>query len=158
MELYMCGFNAHYQLMDQEYQNDENILKFKKVYQSPYIRVRCALWSCTILEVDGSLIHRGFRTSGLDPVSIGGAPPRNIKTLFGDASGVLGALTKAGSIHLFTDAIDGSNTWRLRKHRFDEDNFLSRQNLIIDHIAIADNGEVCVCTSMSLFLGLIPPH
>ena len=153
----MCGFNAHYQLVDQEYQNNENILEFKNVYQSPYIRVRCALWSCTVLEDDGSLVHRGFRTSGLDPVSIGGAPPRNIKTLFGDASGILGALTKGGSIHLFTDDVDQSNGWRLRKHRFDTDNFLSRQNLIIDHIAIADNGEVCICTSRPLLSKYIPP-
>ena len=151
MELYMCGFNAHYQLVDHEYQNNENILKFEKVYESPYIRVRCALWSCTIVEDDGSLVHRGFRTSGLDPVSVDGAPPRNIKTLFGDASGILGALMKGGSIYLFTDDTDESNGWRLRKHRFDADKFLSQQNLIIDHIAIADNGEVCICTSMSLF-------
>ena len=148
MELYMCGFNAHQQLVDQEYQH-ENILNFKKVYQSPYIRVRCVLWSCTVVEDDGSLVHRGFRASGLDPVSIDGAPPRNIKTLFGDVSGIIGALTKNGSIHLFADDIDQSDGWRLRKHRFDADNFLSRQNLIIDHIGIADNGEVCICTSWS---------
>ena len=150
MELYMCGFNAHCQLVDQGYQTNENILEFKKVYQSPYIRVRCALWSSTVVEDDGSLIHRGFRVSGLDPVSIDGAPPRTIKTLFGDASGILGALTKGGSIHLFADDVDQSNGWRLRKHRFDADNFLYRQNFIIDHIAIADNGEVCICTSRSL--------
>ena len=147
----MCGFNAHYQLVDHEHQNNENILKFEKVYESSYIRVCCALWSCTVLKDDGSLVHRGFRTSGLDPISVDGAPPRNIKTLFGDASGMLGALTKGGSIYLFTDDTDESNGWRLRKHRFDADNFLSRQDLIIDHIAIADNGEVCICTSMSLF-------
>ena len=146
----MCGFNAHYQLVDQEYQNDENILVFTKVCQSPYIRVCCALWSCTVVEDDGSLVHRGFRASGLDPVSIEGTPPRNIKTLFGDVSGVMGALTKNGSIHLFTDDADQTNGLRLRKHRFDADNFLSRQKLIIDHIAIADNGEVCICTSRSL--------
>ena len=152
MELYMCGFNAHHQLVGQEHHNNDNILKFENVYQSPYIKVRCALWSCTVVEDDGSLVHRGFRASGLDPVSLDGVPPRNIKTLFGDASGLLGALTKGGSIHLFTEDIDESNGWRLRKHRFDADNFLSRQNLIIEHIAIADNGEVCICTSMSLFL------
>lgn len=147
----MCGFNAHHQLVDLEHQNNENIPRFQKVYQSPDIRVRCALWSCTVVEDDGSMIHRGFRASGLDPVSVDGAPPRNIKAFFGDASGVLGALMKGGSIHLFTDYRDESNGCRLRKHRFDADNFLSKQNLIIDHIAIADNGEVCICTSMSLF-------
>ena len=146
----MCGFNAHYQLVEHGYQNNENVLKFEKVCQSPHIRVRCVLWSCTVVEDDGSLIHRGFRALGMDPVSVDGAPPRNIKTLFGDASGLLGALTKGGSIHLFTDDIDEFNSGRLRKHRFSTDNFLSRQNLIIDHIAIADNGELCICTSMSL--------
>ena len=154
----MCGFNAHHQLLNQESQNNENILRFQKACQSPYIKVHSALWSCTVVEDDGSLIHSGFRALGLDPVSVDGAPPRNIKAFFGDASGVLGALTKGGSIHLFTDDIDKSNGCRLRKHRFDADNFLSRQNLIIDHIAIADNGEVCICTSMSLFLEQRPPH
>lgn len=148
----MCGFNAHHQLVDQAHQSNENILRFEKVYESPFIRVRCALWSCTVVEDEGSLVHRGFRTSGLDPVSVDGAPPRNIKMLFGDVSGVLGALTKGGSIYLFTSDMDESNGRRLRKHRFDTNNFLSRQNLIIDHLAIADNGEVCICTSMLLFL------
>ena len=152
MELYMSGFNAHYQLVDQKYQNNENILKFEKVCQSPYIRVRCALWSCTVVEDDRLLTHCGFRKSGLNPVSIDGTPPRNIKTFFGDASGILGALTKGGNIHVVTDDIDESNGWRLRKHRFDANSFLSRQKLVIDHIAIADNGEVCICTSMSHIL------
>ena len=149
----MCGFNAHHQLVGPEHHSDEDILKFRRICQSPYLKVRCALWSCTIVENDGVLIHRGFRTSGLSSISIDGPPPRNIKTFFGDVSGMIGALTKDGSVLLFSDDPGQLNDSRLRKYRFDENSFLFQQNLIVEHLTIANNGEVCTCTSMLLILG-----
>ncbi len=88
----MCGFNTHHQLNhDPDHHNDE-ILKFRKVLRSPRLNVRCALWSSTVIQNDGTLLHQGYRPSGLCPTLIDGPPPRNIKSLFGDTSGVLGAL------------------------------------------------------------------
>lgn len=144
MELYVCGFNAHHQLLDSD--RDE-IVQFEKARRSPQFRVRCALWSCTVVEDDGSLFHSGFRTSGLDPVLIEGPPTRNIKIIFGDTSGVLGALTTDGSLFVIHDDPSVTEGPVLKRYRFEEDSFISKQNLAIAHLAISDNGEVCIITS-----------
>ena len=109
------------------------------------------------MDVDGSLLYHGFRSSGLGPVPLDGPPPRNIKTIFGDTSGVLGALTKDGSVYLLKDDIDNSKSLEFKKHHFSEDNFIYRQSLVIDHLALADNGEVCICTSAFACSSLMPP-
>lgn len=144
MELYVCGFNAHHQLIRS---SRDDFTQFQKACRSPYLQVRCALWSCTVVENDGSLIHNGFRLSGLDPMLIEGPPPRNIKVIFGDTSGVLGALTTDGSLYVYYDEPIVTKGPELKKYHFDEDSFISKQNLAIDHLAIADNGEVCIITS-----------
>lgn len=144
MELYMCGFNTHHQLIHDENNHSDEITQFRKVSKSPRINVRCALWSSTVIESDGILIHQGYRPSGLDPALIDGPPTRNIKSIFGDTSGVLGALATDGSLYLYHDGSE------LRRHRFPEDSFVVRQSLAIEHLAIAENGVVCICTSASL--------
>lgn len=147
MELYMCGFNTHHQLFDQDRHHNDDVAGFEMAYRSPGIDVRCTLWSSTVIDIDGILVHRGFRPSGLGPVVIEGPRPRNIKTIFGDTSGVLGALSRNGSVYLFMDNLYGSKDPGFQKHHFSEDSFIVRQNLSIEHLAIADNGEVCICTS-----------
>ncbi|CAD6568438.1 MAG: hypothetical protein ASARMPREDX12_001411 [Alectoria sarmentosa] len=147
MELYLCGFNAHHQLEhDQDHHNDE-ITLFKKVLKSPCLNVWCALWSSTVIESDGTLLHKGYRPSGLCPTLIDGPPSRNIRSIFGDTSGVLGALTTGGSLYLYHNVSGGEGGPEFKKHRFPEDSFIVQQGLAIDHIAIADNGEVCICTN-----------
>ncbi|KAL2050015.1 hypothetical protein ABVK25_009742 [Lepraria finkii] len=149
MEVYMCGFNTHQQLFDQDRHHNDDVAGFEMVYRSPGIDVRCALWSSTVIDIDGILVHRGFRPSGSGPVVIEGPRPRNIKTIFGDTSGVLGALSRNGSVYLFMDNLYGSKDPGFQKHHFSEDSFIVRQNLSIEHLAIADNGEVCICTNMA---------
>lgn len=145
MELYLCGFNAHHQLdHDQDHHNDE-ITLFKKVMKSPRLNVRCALWSSTVIQRDGTLLHKGYRPSELCPTLIDGPPPINIKTIFGDASGVLGALTTDGSLCLYHHGSGSKVGPKFKKHRFPEDSLIVQQSLAIEHLAIADNGEVC-CT------------
>lgn len=143
----MCGFNTHHQLdHDLDHHNDE-ITKFTKVLRSPRLDVRCALWSSTVIQDDGTLLHQGYRPSGLAPVLIDGPPPRNIKSIFGDTSGVLGALATDGTLYLYHDSSRGPE---FKKHRFPEGSFIVQQGMAIEHLAIADNGEVCICTSASL--------
>ena len=147
----MCGFNTHHQLAHDENSHSEEITQFRKVLRSPRLSVRCALWSSTVIESDGILMHRGYRPSGLDPALIDGPPTRNIKSIFGDTSGVLGALATDGSLHLYHDgSSQGKVCSELKRHRFPEDSFIVRQSLAIEHLAIADNGVVCICTSASL--------
>jgi len=150
MELYMCGFNAHNQLPSRKQHQIQDLFQFEKGYRSPQLEVRCALWSSVVIEVDGSFMHHGFRPSSQSPVLIEGPPTRNIKAIFGDTSGVLGTLSTNGSLYKF-DSKPGK-TPELKKHRFNEDSFIIRQNLAIDHLAISDNGEVCICTSTSYCL------
>ncbi|MCJ1452973.1 hypothetical protein MMC28_003318 [Mycoblastus sanguinarius] len=147
MELYMCGFNAHHQLNHKEQHHDEEITRFEKVNRSPHVDVRCASWSSTVIESDGSLVHLGFRQSGLRPVWIDGPPLRNIKTIFGDTSGVLGALTTDGSVYLYHDDSGHGRSPELKKHRFNGESFLVQQGLAVEYLAIAENGEVCICTN-----------
>ena len=158
MELYMCGFNTHHQLEhDEDHHNDE-ILNFRKVLRSPHLNVRCALWSSTVVESDGTLLHQGYRPSGLYPTLIDGPPPRNIKSVFGDTSGVLGALTTDGSLYLYRDDSQGNVGPELKKHRFPEDSFIVQQSLGIEHLAIADSGEVCICTCPSIYMPASPGY
>ena len=146
----MCGFNTHHQLdHDPDHHNDE-ITQFRKVLRSPCLDVRCAFWSSTVIQNDGTLLHQGYRPSGLSPLLIDGPPPRNIKSIFGDTSGVLGAITTNGSLYLYQDGSHGRVGPEFKKHRFPKGSFIVQQGLAIEHLAIADNGEVCICTSASL--------
>lgn len=144
MELYVCGFNAHHQLMQS---STDEITQFEKACRSPRLEVRCALWSSSIVEDDRTLVHNGFRSSGLAPILIEGPPTRNLKTIFGDTSGVLGALATDGNLYVYHDDPAVTKGPEFKKFRFDEDSFITKQNLAIDHVATADNGEVCIITS-----------
>lgn len=143
MELHICGFNAHNQLVSG---SKDETNQFSKIRQSLYLRVRSALWSSMMFEDDGNLIHTGFRSSGVDPTLVDSPPLWNIKAIFGDTSGVLGALTNDGSIYLFHDGLPTKPHVQFKKHHFDEDSFITKQNLSIHHVAIADNEEVCIIT------------
>lgn len=150
MELYMCGFNAHHQLDHDQDRHSNDITLMRKVLRSPRLNVRCALWSCTVIQSDGTLLHQGYRPSGLDPILIDGPPSRTIKSIFGDTSGVLGALATDGCVYLYHDGPHDRSGAEFREHRFPEDSFIVQQGLTIEHLAIADNGEVCICTSPSV--------
>lgn len=145
----MCGFNAHHQLHHDQADHDDEITQFKKVSKSPHLNVRCALWSSTVIQSDGNLLHQGYRPSGTHPTLIDGPPPRNIKSVFGDTGGVLGALATDGTLYIYHDGSTGSGGPEFKKHRFPEDSFIVRQSLAIEHLAIAENGVVCICTSAS---------
>lgn len=144
----MCGFNAHNQIPSKKHNEEQDILSFEQAYRSPDLAARCALWSCTVIEVDGSLVYHGFRPSGHSSVLIDGPPTRNIKAIFGDASGVLGALTTDGSLYTFRTT--SNKPPEFKKHRFSEASFIVRQNLAIDQLAIADSGEVCICSNNAI--------
>ena len=145
----MCGFNAHHQLYHSKTRHEDEVHQFEKVDRAPKVEVRCAFWSSTVIESDGCLVHQGFRQSGLDPTVIDGPPLRNIKIVFGDTSGVLGALTTDGSVYLYHDGSATRKGPELKKHRFNEECFLVQQGLAIEQLAIAENGEVCIHTSPS---------
>ena len=150
MELYMCGFNTHHQLYDEQNNHNDEITQFRKVLRSTSLTVRCALWSSTVVENDGTLLHQGYRPSGLSPTLIDGPTPEYIKTVFGDTSGVLGALAIDGSLYLYQDGSPGKVGTKFQKLRFPEDSFIIQQNLAIEHLAIAENDVVCICSSQSL--------
>ncbi|KAL6717551.1 hypothetical protein ACLMJK_005466 [Lecanora helva] len=144
MEFHMCGFNAHHQVVQS---SNDDIFKFKNILRSPYVHVQCALWSSTVLENDGDLLHKGFRPRGTEDIIIEGPPTRNIKTIFGDTSGALGALTTDGSLYVLREREITKHGLELKKHHFDEGSFIHSQNLAIDHIAVAESGEVCAITN-----------
>ena len=142
----MCGFNAHRQILPQ---SSNDVLQLERTHRSPDLTVRCALWSAIVIEDDGELNHRGFLSSNMDPTIIEGPPPRNIKCVFGNTSGILGALSTDGSLYVLQHDTAKGKRPEFRKHHFHEESFFRTQNQAIDHIAIADNGEVCIITSKS---------
>lgn len=156
MELYMCGFNTHHQLEHDQTNHNDEITQFRKVLMSPHFSVRCALWSSTVIENDGTLRHQGYRQSGLYPMLIDSPPPKTVKSIFGDTTGVLGALAIDGSLYLYQDGSPGKVGPEFKKHRFPEDSFIVQKDLAIEHLAIADNDVVCICTSASLPISAPP--
>ncbi len=174
MELYASGFNAHGQLIysKEDQAAPQDLCAFKKIASGTYVRLHCAVWNATVLQVDNVIYYRGFhRSSGssagsggmiLDNAEILGLPPSRIKSIFGDnTNGILGALTHDGEVWIlvFVGGVPSEFPGQLVfvKHEFDPescwlavaDNKVFKMK--IEHIAIADNEQVSVCTC-SFFL------
>lgn len=173
MELYASGFNAHGQLLPAHSPHD--LLAFRRIASgTSTIRVRCATWSATVLEIDGVLELRGYlpgegrdeadERGGKSKVAVlRGLPADGIKTIVGDASGVLGALTTEGEIWVLdgrggrddreVGGPNGSTARSLSWVRHDLDlgalqasaGFPAREGgeMVIDQIAVAGNDRVC---------------
>ncbi len=146
MALYACGFNPHGQLLpNSSGEPPQDLYTLIKIAEGDSIRVRCAFWSSTVLEIDGVLIYRGSHAFKLSVCcEIEGPPASDIKSFFGDASGVLGALTNGGvilTLHAHSKGLV------LNKHP--HCTFLYLRGLVVDHIAIAGNDQVCLATHKS---------
>lgn len=141
MEIHACGFNAHNQLSFESVDNDpKDIDQFACIYMARHIKVLCALWSTTVLEVDGELVLRGSQHTALNRGLIR-LDTCDVSRLYGDQTGVLGALAKDGSIWSLKAAETSLQMVPERFHR--------KAEVPIQHIAIAGNGEVCICRHMS---------
>ena len=147
MELYACGLNAHQQLCTtSENQNNscQNLYDFQKVADCKNVRIFCALWCATILEIDDRLHFRGFHSSGLTSCTISG--PRSgqghgIRSVFGDLSGVIGAIADDGLLLELgrTDPPADELIFTRRPTAW-----LHQRGHLVDHVSIARNGEIAV--------------
>lgn len=186
MELYASGFNAHGQLLPSH--SPPDLLAFRRIASgASTIRVRCATWSATVLEIDGVLELRGcLPGEGRDEVDerggkskvavLRGLPADEIKTIVGDGSGVLGALTTEGEIWVLDGrggrddrelgGPDGSMARLLSWVQHDLDlsalqasaGFPAREGgeMVIDQIAVAGNDRVCISAHTRKLLPLKP--
>ncbi|MCJ1362986.1 hypothetical protein MMC16_002092 [Acarospora aff. strigata] len=129
MELYATGFNAHSQLTfptspapsspspspvfspspsaapsptSSPQKSPQDIHKFRKVLTGTSIRLLFAGWSTTVVDVDGTLRSSNDGVIRL-PAGISAA---DIKAVFGDHTGVLGALTRGGEVLVYKDGED----------------------------------------------------
>ena len=157
MQLYSTGFNAHHQLNPHNPQPDSTISTFQLVIDSPSsprdnIKIHAALWSVTVLEINSQLYHYGY--NGRDnstPVPITGQDARNVKTIFGDVSGVLGAVGRDGIVYVFQsngeeERGQEGNGLVFRPHAWPESSFVVKMELGVEFVVVADNEEVCLCT------------
>lgn len=146
MELYGAGFNAQGQLSSTSCPND--LLSFQKIAEGNRIRIHCAVWNATVLEIDGILRYRGFNefTGIITNAEISGLPASRIKTVIGNnTNGILGALTTDGEVWLLTSSESGCLVFV--KHEFPSGGYCADENLeTITHVAVADNERVSVCT------------
>lgn len=146
MELYGAGFNAQGQLSSTSCPKD--LLSFQKIAEGNLIRIHCAVWNATVLEIDGIFHYRGFNefTGIRTDADISGLPASRIKTVIGNnTNGILGALTTDGEVWLLTGLESGCLVFV--KHEFPPGGYWADDNLeTIALIAIADNEQVSVCT------------
>lgn len=146
MELYGAGFNAQGQLSSTSCPKD--LLRFQKIAEGNSIRIRCAVWNATVLEIDGIIHYRGFNElKGMiinDEIS--GLPASRVKTVIGNnTNGILGALTRDGEVWLLT-ALESGRLVFVR-HYFPSGGYWGDGNPeTIAHIAVSDNEKVSVCT------------
>lgn len=146
MELYAAGFNAQGQLSSNSCPKD--LLSFKKIAEGDHIRIHCAVWNATVLEIDGILHYRGFNefTGIATNAEISGLPASRINTVIGNnTNGILGALTTDGEVWLLTAS--DSRCLVFVKHEFPSGGYCAVEDLgTIAHVAVADNEQVVVCT------------
>lgn len=141
MKVYACGFNAHNQLGFEPLQiRLDDIDQFVCIYKARHVKLQCALWSSTVLEVDGELVLRGSQHTAINEglIRLGAC---QVSRLYGDHTGVLGALAKDGSIWSLKANQDSLQMVPERGHQI--------AKAAIQHIAIAGNGEVCICRRTS---------
>ncbi len=142
IKVYACGFNAHNQLSFESLNNHPNdIDKFVCIYTARHINLLCALWSSTVLEVDGELVLRGSQHTAINEGFIRGLGTCDVSRLYGDHTGVLGALAKDGSIWSLKADQDSLRMVPVRHHQ--------KAQAPIQHLTIAGNGEVCICRHTS---------
>ncbi|MCJ1230998.1 hypothetical protein MMC12_007673 [Toensbergia leucococca] len=135
--LYATGFNAHNQLSP----STTDHLVFRKILSGNKIRIHSALWSCTVLSVDESLLLLGNQS--LLPIPITGLPASDIKTIVGSTTaGPLLALTTTGKIYTFT-----LETHSFTPHTFPPNHFLTQNSLTPTHLALAGNDTLAIATS-----------
>ena len=142
MKIYACGFNAHNQLSFESVDNHaDDIFHFSCIYTANHASLLCALWSSTVLEVDGEMVLRGSQYTAVNGGLIRGLNSCDVSTLYGDHTGVLGALAKDGSVWILKPDQNSLQMVPLRHHQ--------QAQASVQHIAIAGNGEVCVCKRTS---------
>ena len=152
-ELYACGFNGHGQL-DPAIKSSTIDRLTKIASGSEDVRVHCALWSATVLEVDGKLIYSGYRETHLPCLTEVSLPSslRSSRRFFGDVSGVLGCLDDNDELCTFD--VNASPSPKFSKHKFPEC-FITHTKIKLIHIAIAGNDLVCAVGFKSLHERLI---
>lgn len=147
MELYACGLNAHQQLCTpSEHQNgsSQSLYDFEKVADCKTVRIFCALWCATILEIDDRLVFRGFHSSGLTSCPIAGPTSGKghcIQSVFGDLSGAIGAVADSGLLLELgrTDVPADELIFMPRQTAW-----LHQRGHVVDHVSIARNGQIAV--------------
>ncbi|MCJ1305161.1 hypothetical protein MMC08_007975 [Hypocenomyce scalaris] len=138
MDIYACGFNAHNQLnFDSLHKRSDDIDQFERICRGRNVRLLCALWSSTALEVNGELVLRGSQHTSTNRGLIQGLGAGDISRLYGDHTGVLGAVAKDGSIWTLTDNHHSLSLVKERHHH--------KAQAFVEAIAIAGNGKVCIC-------------
>lgn len=141
MELYAAGFNAHHQLSQD---SNESLTSFTKVATGKSIRIISTLWAVTILEIDGNIFHRGYHSSGKPELPISGVPAEDIKSAFGDLSGVVGSLTNDGNLLEFLWNREKSDELKIKRS---DEKWFQKDGGKIECMSVAGCGEVAVVTS-----------
>ena len=142
MELYACGFNAHGQLNFSNSSKDspQDIYLFQKILTGKSIRLLFAGWSTTVVEVDGTL-----RSNKGVIVLPTGCSSQDISSVFGDHTGVCGALTVAGDLLIYQEGGGGEELALASS----TSSSLGNETRRISHLSISGIGKLCISASSS---------
>ncbi|KAI9789313.1 MAG: hypothetical protein M1816_006201 [Peltula sp. TS41687] len=157
IELFACGFNAHGQLSGHDLPDDavQDLHRFQGVLKAvSNIRVLFAGWADTLLDVDGQLRLYGFSGHGRqnNREIRSDLSASDISVCFGDHTGLKGVLTEAGAVYLLRRLDE--QVLELQRHRiellFKHRDEQEKEEGLIQHIAVAGNGRVCVSVDSTI--------
>ena len=138
----MCGFNSHKQLLPDSANQD--LLGFCQSFKGNDVRVLGSFWCSSILQIEDRILHLGCRPSGsCKPCHIVGLDASNIVSLFGDTSGALGAITTEGILYTVEESQEGERDLEFVRLEVASS---------VKHLAMQENGQVCVCSASAPFL------
>ncbi|KZF19936.1 RCC1/BLIP-II protein [Xylona heveae TC161] len=158
MELYACGFNAHNQLTFNETReaDPKDIPQLRRLLSAEYIDILFTGWSNLVLDVDHVLKLNGARLDGsstspnystIQNIQKENAPEKeDVRTIFGDHTGVLGGLNRTGKILIFDP-----------EHSTFKPHNPPGPAASKTHLSIAGNGKVATCYEESYSDPEAPP-
>ncbi|KAL9100207.1 MAG: hypothetical protein Q9163_004390 [Psora crenata] len=162
MELYATGFNEHQQLISHNVDDHGDITTFQHVHSVPTgrIKVWAALWSATVIESQGQLWHYGCSGSRTMTTSIKGLEVEDVRSVFGDLSGLLGAVGKDGSLYVFYPDPRESMVVRpvFRRHKWLGGKGFAKQGWKLEHVAVADSDDIFKHWVSTSFIALLADH
>lgn len=120
MRHYVAGFNLHGQLSSRSVK--ENFHSFEHEWKDSNLQFVCSFWSVSVLQKDDTFYVFGYMSGEKSSSFIRGLPASRTSKVFGDTSGVRGALDNDGHLYEIKPIVlPGEDGLEPIEHRLDFD-------------------------------------